>query len=182
MLTDNERGETMFKMQFKPFIKIIAGIVVFSFIGLAQAKVELVQSKESKDKQQIIDFVNKAQKYIENNGKKNAFAEFDKKSGKFTEGDRYIFAVDYNGTFLAGPNYSDLNGSNQINFKDTSGNLAVQKEIELAKSGGGWIKGRWKNPLTGKNECKESYIQPMKEDYLIGSGYYYPEDSKGNCQ
>lgn len=139
--------------------------------------------KISSQEQKVIALVKKAKEYIAKNGKEKAIAEFNKKSGKFSNNSSYVFAVDYNGTYLATINYPALIGTNQFNLKDSSGIFLVQEEIEKAKAGGGWIKDRLKkNPQTGKHECKASYILPMAGYYFIGSGYYYPADEKGNCR
>lgn len=136
-----------------------------------------------KERKKVIALVRKAKDYIEKNGKEKAIAEFNKKSGEFSKDFSYIFAVDYNGTYLATINYPNLVGINQFSLKDPVRTFLVQEEIEKAKSGGGWIKDRLKkNPQTGKHECKASYIFPMSGDYFIGSGYYYPADKQGNCR
>lgn len=73
-------------------------------------------------------------------------------------------------------------GKNQLMLKDSHHVFLVQEEIDKAKSGSGWLKGRLKKkPHTGNQECKESYILPMSGDYFIGSGHYYPADKQGNC-
>lgn len=123
----------------------------------------------------VIDIVKKAEDSIKEKGKECAIAKFIKNSNN-------IFAIDFNGTFLASPIYPELIGTNQFNFKDPSGSFVVQEEIIKAKAGGGWMKGRWRiNPQTGRYECRKIYIHPMPGDYLIGSWYYYPPVKEGNC-
>jgi signal transduction histidine kinase len=135
------------------------------------------------EKEQVIIHVKKAKDYIEAVGKEKAIAEFNKKSGKFSKDSSYIFAVAYDGIYLATINYPHLVGTNQLTLNNPYHVFLVKEEIEKAKSGGGWLTGRLKkNPHTGKHECKQSYILPMPGDYFIGSGYYYPADQEGNCQ
>lgn len=160
------------------YFSLVTFNLLFAFNTIAHAEEDLTRNKE-----QIIDLVKKARDFINTNGKEKALAEFNKKTGIFSKDQNYIFAVAYNGTFLATINYPNLIGTNQINFKDSSGVFVVQEEIEKAKSGGGWLKDRLKkNPYSGKFECKASYIHPMAGDYFIGSGYYYPADKQGNCR
>ncbi|PJE08278.1 hypothetical protein, partial [Legionella sp.] len=65
--------------------------------------------------------------------------------------------------------------------KDLSGVLVVQEEIEKARTGGGWLKGRYrKNHKTGQYQCRKLYILPINNEYLIGSWYYYRPATK-NC-
>jgi signal transduction histidine kinase len=93
-----------------------------------------------------------------------------------------IFAIDYDGTVLASPIHPDTIGTNQINFRDPSGALIVQEEIEKAKAGGGWLKVRYrKNHRTGQYECRKLYISPIKGNYFIGSWYYYTAHKNQTC-
>lgn len=73
-------------------------------------------------------------------------------------------------------------GKNQFNYKDPAGVLVVQEEINKAKSGGGWLKGRLRpNPKTGKYCCRKIYILPAPGHYFIGSWYHYDLNKKGTC-
>ncbi len=64
-------------------------------------------------------------------------------------------------------------GKNQLNFKDSSG-VFIQEAIEIAKAGGGWLKGRWReNPQTRTYQCRKIYILPIAGNYFIGSWYHY---------
>ncbi|HAT8778545.1 TPA: hypothetical protein JBA43_16545, partial [Legionella pneumophila] len=104
-----------------------------------------------------------------------AILKFRKKSSR-------IFAINFNGTVLASPIHPETVGTNQFNFKDQTGVFAVREEIEKARVGGGWLKGRFrKNPKTDKYACRKLYIHPMPGNYFIGSWYYYPATKKGNC-
>lgn len=86
-----------------------------------------------------------------------------------------IFVLNYDGTFLSSPAHPEFIGTNQLNYQDTSGVFVVREEIEKAKAGGGWLKGRWRfNPQTQEYGCRKIYIMPMKKEYLIGSWYFYP--------
>lgn len=53
-----------------------------------------------------------------------------------------IFIGMYNGMFYVSPLHPEQIGSNQFNYKDSSGVLVVQEEIQKAKAGGGCLKGR----------------------------------------
>jgi signal transduction histidine kinase len=127
------------------------------------------------DQAMVVLVVNKAESYIKKHGKEKAIIAFRKNSND-------IFMGDYNGMFFVSPLHPELIGKNQFNYKDPSGIPVVQEEIEKAKAGGGWLKGRWrKNPHTGKYQCRKIYILPMPGDYFIGSWYHYPSNKKGTC-
>ena len=168
------------KMKGVVFLTLFYLVLTCSMDVLAEETISLRNNSREK----VMLYVKKAQAYIEKHGKEKAMLEFNKKSGEFSEGSSYIFALDYESVYLATINYPDLVGINQFSLNDPVRTSLVQEEIAKAKSGGGWIKQDRlkKNPNTGKHECKASYILPMKGEYLIGSGYYYPPDKQGNCR
>ncbi len=155
------------------------------FLGISISNSSLLAAtniKETKDEEYVISLVQKANQYISTHGKERALEEFNKKTGIFNKDTYYIFALDYEGIVLANMNNPVWIGTNQLNLQDAEGVYLVKEEIEKAKQGGGWLVGRKKkHPYTGKLECKKSYILPIKGDYFIGSGYYYPADDQGNC-
>lgn len=60
--------------------------------------------------------------------------------------------------------------------------LVVREEIEKAKTGGGWLKGRLrKNLQTGSYQCRKIYILPVSGNYFIGSWYHYSPNKQGIC-
>lgn len=119
--------------------------------------------------------VKNVESYIQENGLEKVILHFKKNA-------RDIFIADYNGMFFVSPLHPELIGSNQYYYKDSTGAYVVQEEINKAKSGGGWLKGRWrKDPETGTYLCRKIYILPIKGNFFIGSWYHYPSDKQGEC-
>lgn len=126
------------------------------------------------DQLRVIAVVKKAESYIRKNGIKNAIIELKNSND--------IVIGNYNGIFFVSPLHPELIGKNQFSYKDPTGALVVQEEINKAKAGGGWLKGRWrKNSLTGKYQCRKIYIIPVSENYFIGSWYHYSANREGVC-
>ena len=50
---------------------------------------------------ELITFVDSAVTYVKENGKEKALKEFNNKTGPFVKGERYVFALDFNGTPIA---------------------------------------------------------------------------------
>jgi len=148
-------------------------LVVLLFCSSANASsIEATTIDQSK----VIAIVKKAENYIKKYGKEKAIIEFRKNSSD-------IFMADYDGVFFVSPLHPELIGHSQLNYKDNSGAFVVQEEINKAKAGGGWLKGRWReNPQTGKYQCRKIYILPVTENYFIGSWYHYSSDKPGVCE
>lgn len=126
------------------------------------------------DQARVITVVKKAESYIKKNGIEKAIIEFKNSDN--------IFIGNYKGMFFVSPLHHELIGKNQFNYKDPSRVLVVQEEINKAKAGGGWLKGRWrKNSITGKYQCRKIYIVPAAKNYFIGSWYHYSSDKQGIC-
>jgi signal transduction histidine kinase len=127
------------------------------------------------EESQVIMVVEHAMNYIKKYGTEKAIIEFNKNYNN-------IFMGNYNGMFFVSPLHPDLTKGIHFNYKDASGAFVVQEEIEKAKKGGGWLKGRWrKNPETGKYQCRKIYIHPLPGNYFIGSWYHYISDKPGVC-
>jgi cytochrome c len=144
-----------------------------------------IQVTAAEKQKAIVDFLKKAAEYIKENGKESSLAEFNKKNGIFSKDSLYVFAVNYDGLILATLDFDQkFLGTNQLNYKDPDGLSVIQRLIEKAKSGGGWLLYKTENPATKTMECKYSYVMPGNiagsSDYLIGTGYYYAINPKTN--
>jgi len=130
----------------------------------------------AKMKQNSQDLVKKAVDYIKANGKESAIKEFNKPDGAFVNAGLYVFVIDYQGVLLANSNTPDLVGKNLSNVQDPDGTYFAKDLIAKSQSGGGWVTYRYPNPATKKTDCKNSYVVAGGSDYLVGVGYYFPEN------
>lgn len=115
-------------------MRIILAIFILIFINSVHAEKET--SLNSQKRKQVEALVQKAKKYIEAYGKEKAMIEFNKKLGEFSKNSSYIFALDYDSTYLATTNYPNLVGINQFSLKNPHLTLLVQEEIDKARSDG----------------------------------------------
>jgi hypothetical protein len=156
----------------KHSVKIFGLLLIFSIccIGASASNTETANTDQSR----IMAIVKKAKNYIKEHGIEKAIIAFKNSDD--------IFIGNYGGMFFVSPLHPELIGKNQFNYKDPSGVLVVQEEINKAKAGGGWLKGRWRyNSLTGTYQCRKIYILPVTGNYFIGSWYHYSSDKKGIC-
>jgi len=126
---------------------------------------------------EIKDFVDFAAAYAQKNGKETALAAFNNKSGPFTRGDLYVYALDYSGTALALAHQPQLVGTDFSNITDSSGRYYTRTEIHLAKDGGGYLLYQYPDPAANLSvRYKISYVRPVDDTYWIGAGIYTSED------
>lgn len=119
-------------------------------------------------------FVDSAVAHLKKVGPQKAFADFNAPTGRWIEGDLYIFVFDQKGIYMATGYRPERTGTEAWKMKDASGTrLVVQDIIKKAKrDGAASIDYLWQNPMTGKLENKTSYVV-QSDDYVVGAGFYH---------
>jgi methyl-accepting chemotaxis protein len=85
----------------------------------------------------------------------------------------YFFVYNYNYKNIAIAVFSDLQGQDLKELKDSKGKYFIQEFVETAKKGGGFVEYFWPHTITKVDMRKVSYIMPIPgAQYLIGCGYY----------
>lgn len=109
---------------------------------------------------------------IKKDGPDAAYAEISNKSGKFADRDLYVVVYRLDGRVLAHGANTALIGTDQSDAKDVDGKLFVKERIELAhKQPAFWQAYKFKNPVTGKTEPKQTYCERY-EDTAVCAGVY----------
>ncbi len=94
------------------------------------------------------------------------------KSALFKKGELFIFAFDYSGKSVANGGIPSMIGKNMSGAKSADGQMFVQKQIEIAKKGSGWLEYDWMNPTSQKVQKKVSYVKKVNDDFYVGSGIH----------
>ncbi|WOF15667.1 calcium:proton antiporter [Methanoplanus sp. FWC-SCC4] len=143
-----------------------SGIYLSEYIDKANNKMpEVIQDE--------IDFTNNAVEFAKENGREKALAEISNTSGKFVQGNLYIYAYDFNGTLLAHPYLTDKTGKNLNEKTGPYGVRSVEVLSKKAKLGGGYVIFGWENPSNdNKPELKLGYVKPVDENWWLGTGVY----------
>jgi signal transduction histidine kinase len=123
-------------------------------------------------REELTEFVNQSAEYARKAGQEAALAAFNDVTGIFVEGDRYIFAYDYEGNALALPYQPCLVGNNRMDHEDANGVRYIREMIDNVLAGGGYVSYLKLNPTTGWIEPKLSYVVPVNAEWWIGAGFY----------
>src|SRR5476649_1554023 len=118
--------------------------------------------------------VQKAIAHIKKVGREKAFAEFDNKSGAFTDRDLYVVVYDLKGKVLAHGANEKLIGKDVIDLRDNDGKFFVKERVEMMSKGPdakGWQDYKFMNPVSRQIEPKSMYIQRY-EDLIVVCGIY----------
>jgi two-component system NarL family sensor kinase len=123
---------------------------------------------------EMIDLTRSAVAYARENGTAAALAEISRQGGRFTRGNLYIYAYDYDGTLLAHPYLAPgMAGANLSDYVGPYGVMPVRVGAETAHSGGGFYVFGWENPAHGgEPELKLGYVLPVDRTWWVGSGLY----------
>jgi len=103
-----------------------------------------------------------------------ASAEFQDRNGRFLDRDLYVFVLDRDGRYhthgakpeMSGRLAQELVGEHGERFRETVWNAA--------DAGGGWAEYDMLDPATGEVHPKESYVEAIDAEYLVGCGVYKP--------
>lgn len=130
--------------------------------------------------QDLADYVYDAAAYAEKVGEAKALSVFMDLNGKYTRGDLYVYAYDFNGTLLAHPYIVEEIGKNRLGWTDDKGLPVIKVGNYVAEEGGGYIAYMYPVPESGAIDeaaidsytPKIGYILPVNENWWIGSGIY----------
>ena len=142
--------------------------VFFSAPGFAQDKGKQGTAAEA------TAMVEKAIAHIKKVGRDKAFADFNNKSGPFTDRDLYVVVYDMKGKVLAHGSNEKMIGKDVIELRDNDGKYFVKERVEMMSKGPdakGWQDYKFMNPVSKAIEPKQMYLQ-RHEDMIVGCGIY----------
>ncbi|MGO9312111.1 MAG: cache domain-containing protein [Syntrophobacteraceae bacterium] len=113
----------------------------------------------------------------EKTGKETLLKEIADPRGRFVADDRYIFALDVNGTMAAHPIDPGLTGKNLMDRMDSDGNTFIRKIVNTAKTKGyGFADYRWHSPGS-KDDLQKTVFFERVDGLILCSGFYRQEES-----
>ena len=150
-------------------LSILAAAVVLG-LGLPAA----AQDKSKGTAAEATAMVQKAIAHIKKAGRDKAFADFNNKSGPFTDRDLYVVVYDMKGKVLAHGANDKMIGKDVIELRDNDGKFFVKERVEMMSKGPdakGWQDYKFMNPVSRQIEPKSMYLQ-RHEDLIVGTGIY----------
>lgn len=142
------------------------------FVGAGIYLPELPAEFSVTEKDELVKRVKAARDYAQETGREKAVSDFNDLNQTFADGGSYIFAYDYEGNTLALPFQPELIGINRLDYVDTYGVNIIPLEISTAKNGGGFVYVEYVNPDTGDTGLKLCYVEPVSDEWFVGSGMY----------
>lgn len=164
------------------FLVCLCVLFTVSFAGCTSQQETKVYDQSSMN--DLAAYVQDAAGYVQTAGAEDALSEFGAKDGRFTLGDRYIYAYDYDGILQAHPYETDLVGTYRGDWTDVRGLPVIAIAQETAAHGGGYITYLYPAPKDGViNESaaatyipKIGYVYPAGADLWLGSGMYFDDN------
>ena len=113
---------------------------------------------------------------FENTGKENTLAEIADSKGRFVLGERYIFALNLNGTMLAHPIEPEMTGKVLLDLRDAEGKAFVRRIVDTAKTKGyGYTDYMWRSPGSHDELHKTLFFERV-DGMILCSGFYTPKE------
>lgn len=114
----------------------------------------------------------RAAKYVDTAGPKEAFIAFMTPGSEFFDRDLYVFVLDFEGVLYASGASPQLIGTVAIDAQDREGRPFVLNMITMAQNEGkGWVEYELVHPCTGEVTPKISYVI-RTGDFLVGVGAF----------
>ncbi len=154
--------------------KVLGILLVALMMGMSFAETWTESKEIQAQRAEVKKFVEDAAAYYNKEGEAKAFAEFQKKDGKFFKGDLYIFLFEGT-TCKVQPVTPKLVGKDLGNMKDPNGKLFIQEFVKVTKENKtGWVEYYWPEPKTEKLKAKISYLIQLdaKKGTYLGAGVY----------
>jgi len=112
---------------------------------------------------------------------KAAFARINDINGGFVRDDVYVFVVGIDDHVMhASGGTPRLVGRKVDKVTDSSGKRIFPESVEVARAaarGTGELRYTWRNPVTGRQESKITWLERVG-DYAVAVGYYPPQPAK----
>jgi len=143
-------------------------------LALAIALPAAAQDKSKGTAAEATAMVQKAIAHLKKAGREKAFADFNNKTGPFTDRDLYVVVYDLKGKVLAHGANEKLIGKDLIELRDNDGKYFVKERVEMmskSPDAKGWQDYKFMNPVTRAIEPKSMYLQRY-EDMIVGTGIY----------
>jgi len=142
--------------------------------ALAEQTLTAAELQAQQAKLKILnDFVDSGLAYLKKYGKEKAYKEFSNTKGQFRKGELFLFVYNYQGVNLAhGADPAHFIGKNLLNYRGKYDTPVIMLLINVAKRGGGYLHYYWTNPDSNQLQFKTTYVKPIDNNTLIGSGVY----------
>jgi len=132
-------------------------------------------TSEHATKDEAVAMVDKAVRFIQENGADKAYAAFDNRAGPFVDRDLYVVVYDLNGKCLAHGANLKLIGMDLLDAQDVDGKFYVKERVETAKTKDGyWLDYKFADPVTKKLEPKSTYCRRLNETVVCAGVYSSP--------
>jgi cytochrome c len=158
-----------------------ASLVLASFLvafgaasAVAQDKAKAAADQSKGTAAEAVAMVQKAVAHIKKAGRDKAFADFNNKSGAFTDRDLYVVVYDLKGKVLAHGANEKMIGKDVLELRDMDGKYFVKERVEMmskSPDAKGWQDYKFMNPVTRQIEPKSMFLQRL-DDMIVGCGIY----------
>ncbi len=131
----------------------------------------------TKERIEVRKWVQEAITLYVNSGKEALLREIADPKGRFVSDDRYIFALDIDGTMVANPMEPALTGKKLIDLRDSEGNTFIRKIVGTAKAKGyGFADYKWHRPAS-EDELSKTVFFERVNGIILCSGFYSSQES-----
>ncbi len=152
-------------------LSAMASVTVSNNVGAEDATTDTPPCRIASldDAKSMLD---RAAKFLEDQGPKRAFTAFMEPGGEFVDRDLYVFVIHRRGTLVASGAYPEAVGSNTVGARDRRGRYFVREMMQVAAAvGEGAVEYEMRHPCTGDVSPKISFVRRVGP-FVVGVGAY----------
>jgi cytochrome c len=117
-------------------------------------------------------WVDEAKTFYLRVGKRIALAEFSNPNGMFSDGELYIFVINFKGIMLAHGVNERFVGEDFIDIQDNEGKHFIKEIVDTAvEKGSGCVEYKWYHPRTKRVLPKIVYFEKVENLIICGGAY-----------
>ena len=150
-------------------MKIVSGVLL-TILTVSTPLCSAVAQRGSPAQAQAL--LAKAVTHYQKVGRAQALADFTARKPPFVDRDLYVVCIGPDRIITAHGATASYVGASADLIKDAEGKLLGQAILDAsAKKGGGAVRYRWRNPVSGKIEPKVSFVQRVGTDACVVGAY-----------
>lgn len=123
-------------------------------------------------RQEARSLVRKALDHYRSVGRDQAWSDFTRAGGTFTDGDLYVYAMDLTGRAMAHGGNDRLVGRELLQLRDVDGKAFIAEILDKSRErGASWTDYKWPHPVSKEVGARSDYCEAFDAHVFCAGAY-----------
>jgi uncharacterized protein len=160
---------------------VITSMTVVLMTVTLMASAPPLRAAEFGTRDDAVTMVRRVQAKVKKDGIEATIRAINSGAKEFNDREVFAFMLDFAGNNIANASTPAVTGKNNIDLRDQDGRFIIRDVIAIARDqGSGWFTYRWLNPTTKTIADKQTYVERIGDNYLVGVGIYKNDQPNEN--